>query len=270
MLRHYVSFYLVQYNYEPNRLLKTVVSNKRASDDGVISEYAYLYDSLGRRTSRSQSGLSQVFDTVDLFTYNDRSEVVAWKRHQGLDPLNPGTEVPYFSISYSYDPIGNRISSSLGDPMNDSTISYAFSTNVLNQYQQISRDGSVVDPAYDADGNLLSDDTWQYTWNGENRLIAMEPVSPVLDDKCLEFAYDYQGRRYQKTVETFNDITGSWEAEKTTVFVYDGWNLIAEYELLTSNFSRLGPRPQRNNAGRWRCRRPAKGCVERSFIFPYL
>src|SRR5690606_2912570 len=30
---------------------------------------------------------------------------------------------------------------------------------------------------YDDDGNLLSDGRWNYTWNGENRLVAMEGIA---------------------------------------------------------------------------------------------
>ncbi len=54
--------------------------------------------------------------------------------------------------------------------------------------------------AYDLDGNLTSDGLWTYTWNAENRLIAMTPIPPYSDTPKLEFFYDSQGRRFRKTI----------------------------------------------------------------------
>jgi YD repeat-containing protein len=52
---------------------------------------------------------------------------------------------------------------------------------------------------YDADGNLTNDGRWAYTWDGENRLVAMTTNNLVGPPYHLTFAYDYQGRRIQKT-----------------------------------------------------------------------
>jgi RHS repeat-associated protein len=80
---------------------------------------------------------------------------------------------------------------------------------------------------YDADGNLVSDGRWTNFWNCENQLVAMEslPAVPDTAKKRLEFKYDYQGRRVEKTVYAW---TGSqYTAQSTNRFVYDGWNLLA-------------------------------------------
>ena len=55
--------------------------------------------------------------------------------------------------------------------------------------------------SHDADGSLLSDGRWIYTWDGENRLFAMESTSslPAAAQKTrLEFYYDYLSRRSVK------------------------------------------------------------------------
>jgi RHS repeat-associated protein len=80
---------------------------------------------------------------------------------------------------------------------------------------------------YDADGNLLSDGRWSYAWDGENRLIGMTSLSsaPSGSQLQLAFAYDYQGRRIQKTVSTNNG--SAYVGEYTNNYAYDGWNLIA-------------------------------------------
>ena len=96
--------------------------------------------------------------------------------------------------------IGNRETASLNSETN------SYTANQLNQYSDVNG----TNLSFDADGNLLSDGTWTYSWNGENRLISATNASTV-----VSFKYDYMGRRFSKTVDS---------AE--TMFVYDGWNLI--------------------------------------------
>ena len=100
---------------------------------------------------------------------------------------------------------------------------------------------------YDADGNLTADGLWLYTYDAENRLISMEThesldniLSAVLGEpqpRKLIFTYDYLGRRVGKTVYKKQD--GQWLPEKILKFAYDGWNLIAEYDALTSDLCPL-------------------------------
>jgi len=84
--------------------------------------------------------------------------------------------------------------------------------------------------AHDSDGNLTVDGRWQYTWDAENRLTAMETIAaaPLEARRRLEFAYDFMGRRIQKKVFQWNIGTGSYQLQTATRFVYDGWNLVAE------------------------------------------
>jgi len=75
---------------------------------------------------------------------------------------------------------------------------------------------------YDADGNLTNDGRWAYTWDGENRLVAMTTNNLVGPPYHLTFSYDFQGRRIQKTAMTNGVTIASYN------FLYDGWNLVAE------------------------------------------
>jgi RHS repeat-associated protein len=83
--------------------------------------------------------------------------------------------------------------------------------------------------AYDLDGNLTSDGLVDYTWDAENRLVRMETSLAArgagFPHRELTFRYDYLGRRVQKRVV---DVTQSQELSCRR-FLYDGWNLIAEY-----------------------------------------
>ena len=90
---------------------------------------------------------------------------------------------------------------------------------------------------YDADGNLTDDARWHYTWDAENRLVAMVPsaVGGALrpDSLRLEFSYDGQGRRISKNVYNWNGT--AWVLGTSTRFLHDGWNLLAELNALNSN-----------------------------------
>jgi RHS repeat-associated protein len=80
---------------------------------------------------------------------------------------------------------------------------------------------------YDLDGNQLSDGRFNYTWDGENRLISATSLTnaPVASKVSLAFTYDYMGRRIQKVVSTNNGT--NWVVSYTNKFVYDGWNVVA-------------------------------------------
>jgi hypothetical protein len=82
--------------------------------------------------------------------------------------------------------------------------------------------------SYDADGNLMQDGRWTYAWDAENRPIDMTSLTSAPSGSKLQlaFTYDYQGRRIQKLVSTNNGT--SYVGEYTNLFVYDGWNLLAE------------------------------------------
>jgi RHS repeat-associated protein len=94
--------------------------------------------------------------------------------------------------------------------------------------------GSVYAPpqaealAYDDDGNLLADGRWEYTWNGENRLIkAEEQVCPTNRTlRKVDYAYDHQGRMVWKKISRRG--AQSWEEEKKTSYLWDRFNIIAE------------------------------------------
>jgi len=81
---------------------------------------------------------------------------------------------------------------------------------------------------HDDDGNILSDGRWDYTWDGENRLIVMETIStvPTAAKMKLEIAYDYMGRRIHKKRYTW--VSSAWSLYKESKYLYDGWNLTAD------------------------------------------
>jgi hypothetical protein len=106
---------------------------------------------------------------------------------------------------------------------------------------------------YDDDGNLTSDGRWQYTWNGENRLIkAEEQVSPTnRQPYSVEYAYDHQGRMVRKQIST-NAVVVS-----TRTLLWDGYNIVREtinHQPRTTTFgASTCPAPCKARAGSEAC-----------------
>ena len=87
----------------------------------------------------------------------------------------------------------------------------------------------------DADGNLTQDGRWDYVWDGENRLSKMRSRSgSPAPERRIEFEYDWQGRRIRQTVWNDRD-DGQGSELSDTLYLYDGWNLIAELNANSSN-----------------------------------
>ena len=213
----------VAYEYESQRDLRTSVTNK--AGDKLISRYEYQYDRLGRRTNVTTSGSAFTKQGFTLYGYNDRNELQSSSRFAGNDLSDQARPVSDQERFYQYDPIGNRTKAHEAEKR----INYV--SNELNQYTSVSGP-QTAKHEYDVDGNLteLKKDTTttRYIYNGENRLIVVEPRNPVVGDTKSEFVYDYQGRRRVKKVSIYQ--AGKWQQDTERSFLYDGWNLIAELD----------------------------------------
>jgi len=125
-------------------------------------------------------------------------------------------------MDYAYDGIGNRTE------IEEDTVAKEYVSNLLNQYTSIETTSATPPvtetPTYDADGNMLTNGPWTYTWNTESRLTTAASGTTV-----LEFQYDYMGRRIEKKVTENSVVT------KQENYVYDGYKLVAIYDALNSN-----------------------------------
>ena len=145
----------------------------------------YTYDNAGNRTAKA----NYLNNITEQYTYDPTYQ---------LTQVTQGTTT---TESYSFDPVGNRLSS-LSVP------SYTF-----NSSNEVTAAGSSSSYSYDNNGNTLTKTdgagTTTYTWDFENRLTSVHPAGQT----TVTFKYDPLGRRIQKA--------GS-------VYVYDGANLIEE------------------------------------------
>jgi RHS repeat-associated protein len=173
----------------------------------VISQFDYQNDALGRRTQRLDTLANMPQSLTNSFGYNARSEVVA---------ALMGTN----EYGYAFDPIGNRLAST------NSGESFSYTANELNQYLQVV-DGGTFNLGHDGDGNITNDGRRAFMWDGENRLLAVEPLAPTGGARRIRCAYDHMSRRVEKAVDVWDG--SDWVANATNRFIWDSWLLVGEY-----------------------------------------
>ena len=186
----------------------------------MISAFDYQVNNLGQRTSVATSGSEFAVATGWQWGYDALGQVKS-----AAHATNSA-----FHRSYRYDDIGNRKQSSPELQLAPAaTTNYA--PNLLNQYSSITPPGAAAfNPGYDEDGNQLSafrapSSAFQYVWDAENRL---KLVKDAQGNVLVRYAYDAQSRLIRKT-----QPGPGTAASASTGCVYDGWNCVAQYNLLT-------------------------------------
>ena len=187
------------------------LAGRRASrtlENGITS--TNTYDANGRLTLLAHGtveALTYTYDMLNRRTGETRSSAPA--RTFGYDLTSQLTAVNQSggNATFAYDAVGNRTIVT-GAPGAGS-----YTANSLNQYTGA---GDVVGAlGYDANGNLATAGGWTYAHNGNSRLVAASGPGST----SANFGRDGRNRDVKRT------INGT-----TTYLVYDGWNLVAEYD----------------------------------------
>ncbi len=181
------------YIYYPNGQLKS-----KTFSNGITT--TYYYDTSGRLTKITHPPLPEITYTYDK-TRNRLSLTIGTQTTSyQYDSLYRLTKVIYSdgsSQAYTYDSVGNRLT------MNAITYSY-------NQADQLIQAGTIT-YSYDKNGNLIKKDGTSYVYDYENRLTQI-----TFPDKSTEtFTYCPLGKRM---------------AKNNSIFLYDDFDLIAEYD----------------------------------------
>ena len=198
--------------YEANRNVLTNKENKAGAN--IRSNFAYTVNNLGQRTNLTTSGTAFATAPVWAWSYNGLGELV-----EANDTSTANND-----RAFQYDGIGNRQKTANG-LLVDLPASDNYTANALNQYTAI----GAATPSYDLDGNATSyplpaiaGANATMVWDAENRLIEVKNGAVT----AATYQYDYLGRRISKTVGAV-----------TTSYIYDGWNLIADYQIQNSQFT---------------------------------
>ena len=186
----------------------------------VVSKYDYTVNGIGQRTQVETTGSAFQSQPADwTWGYDALGQVVS-----GDSP------VAAFDRAYQYDQIGNRTRTAKGTLVLPSAANYT--ANALNQYTSAEGVTLPTTPAPappDDDGNLRFDggvnkdnQPRQYLWDAETRLTEAKVVDGA---PLVTYSHDAFGRRVSRTAGT-----------STTLFLYDGWNVVAEYASTSTSF----------------------------------
>lgn len=223
------------YTYTDRSELKSEITKLGTVSPTVVltgrNDSLYEYDPIGNRkkvthnardfefttNSRNGYGTRAVPGFFDVAGFDTAAQVTV--SNDGAPPTNTATRHgEYFFNDYPLDNDPDPAWASLKIIGSSTTFLPAFLAKVSEPF------------TYDDDGNLLTDSRWSYTYDAENRLIAMETatsVIPNVDKRRLEFTYDYLGRRVRKIVRNGYDGSSYTTEVSDTKFVYNGWNCIA-------------------------------------------
>jgi RHS repeat-associated protein len=210
----YASGLATTYGYEATRDLKTQVKN--VAGGVTVSQYDYQYDAVGRRGSVVNSGSAFAMPAYSRWSYNDRNELIESARYEGANVGDVSQPVMGEYRAYGFDAIGNRTGASEAGTMK------SYATNALNEYTSAA--GATL--TYDVDGNLTNDGARKFTYDAENRLTVVEPVTLGNGAVRVRMVYDYLGRRVLKVVEEHDG--SAWSQQDDVRFVYVGWNVVEE------------------------------------------
>ena len=174
------------YSYDNlSRLLSVLHQSGSTTLDGA----SYTVDNAGNRTAKT----------------DQRAAVTSNYTYDAIYELTQVTQATTTTESYSFDPVGNRLSSLGVSPYANNSSNELTSTPSTTY-------------TYDNDGNLVtkvnSAGTTQYFWDYENR---MTSVTLPGGGGTVSFKYDPFGRRIYKS-----------SSSATSVYAYDGDNLIEE------------------------------------------
>jgi len=233
---HDGSYWLYEYD-----ALGQVKSGKRYWADGTPvagQQYEYAHDDIGNRTETEAGGDSTggnlrtaEYGANSLNQYTNRT-VPGY-----VDVLGIGTAVAAVTVngtdSYrrgEYFHVALAVDNSSAAQYPSIVIQAVAGANSASSTGSVFLAKTPETFVHDADGNLIQDGHWTYTWDGENRLVAMEALSTVPSAAKLwvEFEYDWQGRRIGKAVKAWSGT--SYTNAYGLKFLYDGWNLAAELD----------------------------------------
>lgn len=233
------------WNYEYNSRDEVVSAKKRFADNGFVPghQFAYNYDGIGNRLTAAKggneagTGLSPVDYTPNLL--NQYGTYTTPKQAWITGEASPGASVTIDDkVAWRHSEFFGRelsIANDSGPASKDVTVkanmppSGGFLISASYSGKLLAAPVTVT-PIYDLDGNLTDDGLWIYAWDGEGRLKSIETVStlPTVDQRRQEYSYDFEGRLVK--IAKFINSGSVWteEISKSTVLLYDGWNIISE------------------------------------------
>ena len=185
------------YTHDANGRLVEITH--RDGNGNVNSQYRYIYDATGQRTSM------ETLDGIWEYSYDLTGQLTS----AVFSSSNP--EIPDQDLRYEYDSLGNRVRTIQNGAVAD------YTANELNQYATAGE----FTYRYDPDGNLVEElgpeGSRRFTYNALNQLVRV-----VTADGVWEYEYDALGNR---TATIANGQRTEYLVDPTGLA-----NVVAEYD----------------------------------------
>ncbi len=220
------------YGYNDKGEVTSGIRERTAAPNAAVPgwNHGYSFDEIGNRLATTTNG------RASTYTPNNLNQITTRTVPRAFDVIGKAATTAAVTVNtlattrldeYFYKEI----------PAGSGAVHVPYSVAATDGTGSTTRSAGKFLPAtpetstYDFDGNLTADGRFTYTWDAENRLIAMETLAtvPVIARRKLAFAYDAMGRRIRKT--TWNGTsTGSWQPNFDLRFLHEpgGWNILAE------------------------------------------
>ena len=207
-------------------------------EQSAQGEVGYLFDNARRRQTMTVVGqptVSYSWDNANRLTRITQGSASIPIAYDNADRRNTLTLPNGILLTYTYDNDSHVTGMSwtlAGNPVGDLEYAYDADSRVIEKTGSFAQTGlpqpvsgntfnaanemtsfNGTPQTYDANGNLANDGTSTYNWDARNHLTA------IAGPNAASFAYDADGRRAQKTVNS-----------TSTQFLYDGLNPVQEIQ----------------------------------------
>ncbi|RWX47115.1 RHS repeat-associated core domain-containing protein [Candidatus Electrothrix aarhusensis] len=238
---------------------------RRAPTQQVVA-FEYTYNEVGHITKAiKEYGWRKPSTVVETYGYDGLhrlSEFVTAKNNPftvvlpSMQIITGNRPVDAIATSYSYDPVGNRLSWESTDNLQTNTprdgFSRSYAYNEANQMlgvEYVTEKNSTKDYAYeysyDENGNRINRQLIDkngpqygvdYSYDAENRLVAALDYQITsrngknrIERAMTHYEYDGGGRRL---VQHYDPKNGGVGVDKRDEYVFDGLDPVAEYDIL--------------------------------------
>ncbi len=229
----YPSGKVLTYDYNAQGELESIsidgnpfIADIQTNQNGLVS-YTYAdgtthtreYDTNGRVTKLIYPNYTEVvnYNAVSNITSITADEKTKQFDYDLVDRLTSYEQNATAYQHFTYDANGNRLTQNQ-ETNKTRRFSYLDNTNTLEgikYYHTLDENTTTITKdinyTYDKTGNIISDGTHTYTYDGRNRLVKV--------DENVTYQYNYDNKRVSKTINN-----------QTTYYIYEAHKLVGEYQ----------------------------------------
>ncbi len=139
--------------------------------------------------------------TTDTYTYDPADRLVG----NCIDTTAPCTPAAAKRITYTYDPVGNRLTQDrVGTATTPGTTNYTY--NPADQLTETTGPDGTTSYTYDPDGNQTTAGTTNYTYDLNNKL-----TQATIGTTTTSYTYDGEGKRVTRATNGTLDTRYHWD-----------------------------------------------------------